>query len=227
MGLGDDRPRSASAKALEETSLEVITEDNFEETVLGNRERLNEYLATLFERLRTTDNLLQMAIKRPASSGPAEPDQTHSMETAMVRDLEVGESEAPGEAVAANYVVTLVSEYEKTGWRGEPINVTIDKFPFRIGRADPRGGTSPFGANDLMIGDGVPYQISRNHCVIERHGNRFVMRDRGSTVGTIVNGQHIGVNHHEIAATLEPGDNTVVFGAEEGPYHFRLRIEPA
>ncbi len=229
MGLGDDRPRSATARTLERTAIEVITEENFEQVVLGDRERTKKYLATLFERLRTTDNLLEMALKRqPASGTAATDDMPHSMENALVRHIEVGESESPEGDAPLNWKVTLRSVYEKSGWKAEPIYVSIDKFPFRIGRKSLRGeASSPFGSNDLLIPDGVPYQVSRNHCVIERHGNRFILLDRGSTLGTVVNGEHIGVQGKEIAAALEPGENSIVFGAAEGPYTFVLSIEEA
>lgn len=227
MGLVDDRPRSATAKTLERTALEVITEENFEEEILGNRDLANDYIATLFERLRTTDNLLQMALKRqPASGTEATDDQPHSMENALVQHIEVGESESPEGEEALSWKVTLRSVFEKSGWKGEPIHVAIDKFPFRIGRKEPKGeASSPFGTNDLLIPDGVPYQISRNHCVIERHGNRFILLDRGSTLGTVVNDVPVGVQSKEIAAGLEPGENSIVLGAAGGPYTFVLTIE--
>ena len=222
MGLGDDQPRSATAKTLERTALEVITEENFEEAILGDRGRANDYIATLFERLRTTDNLLQMALKRqPASGTEATDDRPHSMENALAQHIEVGESESPESEEALKWKVILRSAFEKSGWKGEPIHVTIEKFPFRIGRKEPKGkSSSPFGTNDLLIPDGVPYQISRNHCVIERHGNRFILLDRGSTLGTVVNDDPIGVHSKEIAAALEPGEKFHHLRSGRGPLHF-------
>ena len=44
-------------------------------------------------------------------------------------------------------------------------------------------------------------------------------------MGTIVNGQHVGVQSDEIAAALNPGENSIVFGSAEGPYNFVLSIE--
>ena len=61
----------------------------------------------------------------------------------------------------------------------EPV-VTISKFPFRIGRKhEVQGkGATVFASNDLAIADDKPYQISRNHCSIEREGDHFFVRDR-------------------------------------------------
>ena len=33
--------------------------------------------------------------------------------------------------------------------------------------------------------------VSREHCAIERDGEEFVLRDLGSTVGTLLNGQRV------------------------------------
>lgn len=226
MGLVDDKPRSATAKALEDAEVEVITEGNFEEAVLSQPERLHGYLSTLFERLRTTDTMLQMAIKRnPDSAVAKKAEVSPSMETALYETIETGDDEGGGAAGVENLHVRVRSDYEKSGWRGDPIDTVITKFPFRIGRMEsaPAGGV-PFASNDLMIPDGVPYQVSRNHCVIEKHGNHLVLRDRGSTVGTIVNGQTIGLQGDEIAARLNVGENEVILGSAQGPQHFRVTL---
>ena len=81
MGLVDDQPRSASATAISDCEVEVITEDDFEEVVLGNPERLHSYLETLFERLRTSGTMLQMALKRQQAAGSIPPAQPATMET--------------------------------------------------------------------------------------------------------------------------------------------------
>lgn len=83
----------------------------------------------------------------------------------------------------------------------------------------------PFAGNDLSIRDGVPFQISRNHCVIEKMGNRIAVRDRGSTVGTVVNGRAIGVNCDDIVAQLKRGANELFLGAAEGPHYFTVTVE--
>jgi len=55
MAMVDERPRSASAQALEVTECEVLTAENFNEAVLQRPEILIPYLASFFERLRTGD----------------------------------------------------------------------------------------------------------------------------------------------------------------------------
>ena len=51
--------------------------------------------------------------------------------------------------------------------------------------------------------DSLPYQVSRNHCAINMapDGSLLIM-DRGSTLGTIVNGKPIGHRAGTLEAVL-------------------------
>lgn len=107
----------------------------------------------------------------------------------------------------------------------EPM-ITISKFPFRIGRkheVQGKGGTV-FAANDLAVADDKPYQISRNHCSIEREGDHFFVRDRGSTVGTVVNGKPIGLAEDTLTCDLHGGDNEILLGADDSPFKFKIHL---
>jgi hypothetical protein len=210
MSLIDDKPRSATAKALTDCKTEVFNEENFTERVLGDEGNLYLYLSTLFERIRDTDALLQMqfnkerpmvgSVSRSSSSVPA----------------------SPGSGVTRKAL--LVSLYDKTSWKGASIKVEIARFPFRIGRASESAGRTPLTSNDLTIPDDKPYQISRNHCIIEQSGDGLILRDRGSTVGTIVNGVAIGTAHEALSAELKLGENLVTFGAVESQHQFQLIV---
>ena len=107
----------------------------------------------------------------------------------------------------------------------EPV-VTIAKFPFRIGRKhEVQGkGATVFAANDLAIADDKPYQISRNHCSIEREGDHFFVRDRGSTVGTVVNDKPIGLAEDTLTCDLHGGDNEILLGADDSPFKFKITL---
>ena len=107
----------------------------------------------------------------------------------------------------------------------EPV-ITIGKFPFRIGRKhEVQGkGATVFAANDLAIADDKPYQISRNHCSIEREGDHFFVRDRGSTVGTVVNEKPIGLAEDTLTCDLHGGDNEILLGADDSPFKFKITL---
>lgn len=107
----------------------------------------------------------------------------------------------------------------------EPV-ITISKFPFRIGRKhEVQGkGATVFAANDVALADDKPYQISRNHCSIEREGDHFFVRDRGSTVGTVVNDKPIGLAEDTLTCDLHGGDNEILLGADDSPFKFKVTL---
>lgn len=195
MGLIDNKPRSATATALGPTELEVITEEEFEKDVLQQPARLRTYLGRLFERLRATDTLLELERARHrASAAP--------VVTATLPPLSSGES-GPEPVVSLKSVLpNPVTD--------EIITVTVDRFPFRIGRAGDKW--SPFFQNELFIDDEKPLQISRQHASIDNGGGKCFVTDRGSRMGTVVNGVKLGVGAGAIVAELKAGDNTVIFG---------------
>ena len=60
---------------------------------------------------------------------------------------------------------------------GQEQRVPVDKVKFAVGR---------HSANDLAIADG---RLSREHLLIERFGDVFVVSDRGSSNGSKLNGE--------------------------------------
>lgn len=205
MAMIEDKPRAATARALTATVVEVITEENFLDAVIHDPERLKAYLGTLFERLRGMGVRLRQALRN---------------NVALSEELgHTPESERPvveGGAVESEGGVTLHGTQA-----GEEIRVQIETFPFRIGRRLPPTVASVFATNDLFVDDDPPYQVSRNHCAIERTARGFVVQDRGSKLGTIVNGIAIGEASPRMTAPLRRGENLIVLGSAES----RVRLK--
>ncbi len=107
---------------------------------------------------------------------------------------------------------------------GEDFEVKVSTFPFRIGRRLPSTVASVFAANDLHVDDGPPYQVSRNHCAIEKTSKGFVVEDRGSKLGTIVNGIPIGEASARMSAPLQAGENRIILGAAESQVRLRAVV---
>jgi len=105
-------------------------------------------------------------------------------------------------------------------------SVTIQKFPFRIGRKHetPGKGATVFASNDLPIADEKPYQISRNHCSIEREGDHFFVRDRGSSLGTVVNDAAIGLAENSLTQDLRGGENQILLGSDDSQFQFKVTL---
>jgi CRP/FNR family cyclic AMP-dependent transcriptional regulator len=252
MAMVDERPRSASAQALEVTDCEVLTAENFNEAVLQRPEILIPYLASFFERLRTANDRLRMEMRlraqaeqrasAPAASNPtgavarvvapvAKPIAPPSLEMTRVvapAPVAIAPSAAleapPPEGGYQSIVLTACNDHAMA--RLPESSVTIQKFPFRIGRKHetPGKGATVFASNDLPIADEKPYQISRNHCSIEREGDHFFVRDRGSSLGTVVNDAAIGLAENSLTQDLRGGENQILLGSDDSQFHFKVTL---
>lgn len=256
MAMVDERPRSASAQALEVTDCEVLTPENFNELVLSRPEVLIPYMASFFERLRTANDRLRLEMRLRAKAeqavfsgggiaapvprvvAPVSTPIAAPPSLELTRTIAPPPVAAPGAPAATpktspppppaggyqSVVFEALTEHAKARLP-EPV-ITITKFPFRIGRKhEVQGkGATVFAANDLAIADDKPYQISRNHCSIEREGDHFFVRDRGSTLGTLVRDTPIGLAEDTLTADLHGGPNEIQIGADDSPFKFRVTL---
>jgi pSer/pThr/pTyr-binding forkhead associated (FHA) protein len=114
--------------------------------------------------------------------------------------------------------------------------VEIERFPYRVGR-ESRGtqrtadgfvserrnpGSRP--SNDLyLVEHDEPMNVSRAHFLIERDGAGYVLMDRESTCGTIVEGELVGGGTRGGTVALHDGD-VIIVGTSNSPYAFKFRI---
>ena len=252
MAMVDERPRSASAQALEVTECEVLTAENFNEAVLQRPEILIPYLASFFERLRTANDRLRMEMRLRAQAEQRASVPVASTSAAPVArvvapltksiappSLEMTRVSAPAPVATApsaapvtpppeggyqSVVLTACNDHAMA--RLPESSVTIQKFPFRIGRKHdtPGKGATVFASNDLPIADDKPYQISRNHCSIEREGDNFFVRDRGSSLGTVVNEAPIGLAENSLTHDLRGGENQILLGSDDSQFQFKVTL---
>jgi len=102
--------------------------------------------------------------------------------------------------------------------------LSLARLPFRVGRLPVAGEAQPTEASDLQLSDIKPFNVSRNHFASERGPDGVQVRDRGSYVGTIVNGVQIGGHHHVATVPLAVGENEVVAGGPRSPFRFRVVV---
>ncbi len=239
MGMVDERPRTAAARCVVDTECEVMAPRDFQVAILQNPERLLPYLATFFERLRTVTNRLNHELTLRAAENAAR--AVHSTPSLQAGSASVPRVEHHSERTRIHHMPELPSVSPEIAPEVEsivlsPLNplcasrfeegfgpLVIEKFPFRIGRLNREDG-AVFSSNDLSIPDRQPFQVSRNHCSIEREGDHYFVRDRGSTLGVIVNDVHIGVHHGTLTMDLKKGENTLVIGSPRSPYKFRIEL---
>ncbi len=252
MAMVDERPRSASAQALEVTECEVLTAENFNEAVLQRPEILIPYLASFFERLRTANDRLRMEMRLRAQAEQRASVPLASTSAAPVSrvvapltksiappSLEMTRVSAPAPVATApsaapvtpppeggyqSVILTACNDHARA--RLPETSVAIQKFPFRIGRKHdtPGKGATVFASNDLPIADDKPYQISRNHCSIEREGDNFFVRDRGSSLGTVVNEAPIGLAENSLTHDLRGGENQILLGSDDSQFQFKVTL---
>jgi len=103
-------------------------------------------------------------------------------------------------------------------------DLRLTHLPFRVGRLPVAGEAQPIEVNDLQLSDTMPFNVSRDHFAIERVPDGVQVRDRGSYVGTIVNGVQIGGHHHVTTVPLAVGENEVVAGSPRSPFRFRVVV---
>lgn len=110
-------------------------------------------------------------------------------------------------------------------------------FPFRVGRESRRFETLANKAkfaekrnpanqpnNDLyLVEDSELLSVSREHFQIVRGANGFVLEDRGSTVGTLVEGARVGGENRGGRIELHDGD-VIFVGGSVSPHVYKFRV---
>jgi pSer/pThr/pTyr-binding forkhead associated (FHA) protein len=114
--------------------------------------------------------------------------------------------------------------------------LVITAFPFRVGR-DSRGARRAVarilmdrrrGAsrpnNELYLSEVDPAaDVSREHFQIEHNGIDYVLIDRQSSCGTLVEGQQVGGKQAGGAVVLHDGD-VIIVGTSASRYAFKFRV---
>lgn len=230
MAMIDEHPRSATAMTLFPSQVEVMTPDDFNQCIIQDPATLMPYLASFFERLRTANDRLRLELRQhtPTPTGRAPSLERTRMAPAAKTSVALPRRdqlpEPASEVAAPKYRLFLNVTNPRVAAACAKPGVEILKFPYRIGRAEHHSVPSVFSTNDFVLHDEKPYQVSRNHCSIECEGDHLFVRDRGSMVGTLVNGQQIGIGTESLTADLAPGMNTLVLGMDNSPFQFSIEV---
>jgi hypothetical protein len=111
----------------------------------------------------------------------------------------------------------------------------IERFPFRVGResrnmlpAGPRNesrrGTNSIPNNDLYLHEMGPLLcVSREHFLIDRQADSYIIVDRGSYCGTFVDGELVGEKKLGGWKPLQNHD-VIIVGPSESRYIFKFQI---
>jgi pSer/pThr/pTyr-binding forkhead associated (FHA) protein len=113
--------------------------------------------------------------------------------------------------------------------------VEIKRFPFRVGResrmfappapvSDSRRRPDSVPNNDLyLIELGSLLNVSRVHFLIDREHSGYLLVDRGSACGTLVEGELVGGRKRGGSRPLRHND-VIIVGTSESRYVFKFLI---
>lgn len=203
MGMIDEKPRSATVTAVTETVVSEIRRDDFFSSLQTDPQVALTLLKVLFERLREAHALiLQLQTADPQHAlVPKEP-------LAVVPPQEQPAITLEGITPRADAALPAT-----------PFQIT--HFPFRIGRQS----SDPLAYNDLLLPDSVPLQISRHHLAFIAHEGRVGVVDRGSTLGSWVDGQQLGGPSGLSGPVFFTGsEGLLVLGSRDSPFRYRVSL---
>jgi hypothetical protein len=201
MSMIDDKPRSATVTAIEATAVREIPREGFFRSLQTNPDVAVGLLKVLFERLRETDATI-VELRQ------------------VIEDL--GGSVDHPEAQVASKVDVVVTLEGLTPHAAKGLPVTpfsIDKFPFRIGRATQ----DPLVHNDLMLSDVLPPQLSRHHVAIINYAGNIGVADRGSYLGASVDQRRLGgLDGNPGPLFFTASEGLLVLGEETSPFRYKV-----
>lgn len=207
MSIVDDKPRSATAIALDPTVVSEIHQDDLYESLQTDPKLAIMLLKSLFERLREANaRLYRIRAEQTGEHLAPEPSAAPVKAAAAPAEPIVQLEPLSVEAAAA-----LPSEGA----------LRIDQFPFRIGRSSH----NPLVHNDLELEDQMPWQVSRHHLAFVVEDGRVGVVDRGSHLGASLDGTRFGGAHDEPGPLfLSARPARLVIGSDESPYEFEVAI---
>jgi len=205
MGIVENRPRSATARAASEVEVEILTPTEFFDQIAGSPRAARELIQRLSQRLREADERIVNDERRSGQTHRNRKDADSQTAVALVNNA----------YLAAKYPLLQRQFHTPLG---------LGDLPFVVGRAPVAGEGLPPLEPDLKLDDTAPFRLSRNHFTIEKRDGSYHVRDLCSTLGTIVNGEPIGDHFRADDALLRAGENEVIAGGVDSPFVFSVFI---
>jgi CRP/FNR family transcriptional regulator, cyclic AMP receptor protein len=205
MGVVENCPRSATARAASEVEVEILTSTEFLDHIARSPRAARELIQRLSQRLREADDRIVNDERRSGRAHGTRKD---------------ADSQTAGAAVHNAYLAA------KNPWLQRQFHTPLGlgDLPFIVGRGPvAREGLPPLQP-DLKLDDSVPFRLSRNHFMIEKRDGSYYVRDLCSTLGTIVNGEPIGEHFRRDDAPLRAGENEVIAGGVDSRFVFSVFI---
>lgn len=200
-----EEPRDIAVRALTDLDVEVVTPRVFAD--LYDLEEIGRLIRPIIqafaERLRTS----------------------YSKVSAIEAKESISEADT-GRGVDQGLITITPKTPQALDAMGSPERA-IEHLPFYIGRYSQRRSDNLFHANALMLYDQIPFTVSRSHCAIVATPKGIFYVDRGSTLGSRVNGARIGGDRFSPkTALLNEGENEIILGDNpKGVFAFVIKVK--
>ena len=203
MALVDERPRSASVVAIEETTLKVFHRSEFLTILKDDIEIGIKFLSGIFGRLRDANSKLINSI---VSDGLTQ----------------VPAAEKIDENNSYELIIEGLTDKAIGSLPFNPVKIIVNKFPFIIGRES----ADPFSDTHLAILDSKPLQISRNHLSLVVEDAQIALFDIGSSLGLKLNSERIGGQTKSSGPLyLNEKDNILILGSDTSEFKYNIKQE--
>lgn len=194
MCLITGQERSATATALEDTTVTLISWEGLEAALRDNPQNLTSFLKKIFRRLIYMNQMVM------AFCGNVEHNYVHVN-------------------ISKSLHLTATTKQAERALRAKQIEIT--KIPFHIGR---KTDDNALDTRDLSLWDEKPFNISRHHCMITMMENRYILVDADSTLGTVIDGISLGKHGQKKSVVLNKGVHRLILGSFRSPFIFNLEL---
>jgi CRP-like cAMP-binding protein len=196
MGLIDQSPRSASARAITDVAILEFQRFEFIEHLSNEAVVAHRIITRLCDRLRDTNQRLVDSLSKTNPN--------------FIADK------------PSDIRVTVFGDHVDLAPYIPPAGITMEQTQFSIGRADE----GVIDQNDaLLLPDSIPSRLSVNHFTVSNTLEGVVVWDFESSLGTEVNGVTIGYEFLKDHQTLKAGENKIVAGGKDSPFRFQIVVE--
>lgn len=220
MGVVDDEPRSASARAKNQVSMIIYEEEEFFRLISRDGSLAERMILRLCERVRTLSRKLAEAAFSTKASDTVEDEAP----VGKPQDLPT-EAIPKGEPTNVRLTVLPLSEQLIPTLPKE--GITVMELPFSVGRLPVGKEPKPAVPIDLGIDDSQPFRLSRQHFAFYLNPKGCGVLDLGSALGTEVNGVFLGHNFGKDFEYLKLGENKITAGGAGSPFAFKVLMESA
>jgi len=197
MALIDEKPRTATVTALEETILEVFHRDSFLTLIQKDEDIAVKFLSGIFSRLRDANAKVDNSLINI---------NNNEKENSSIKNVSVQ--------------IEGITEKAQLSLPDNPSNLLINHTIFTVGRVS----NDPFSNNNLELNDDKPLQISRNHFSLQLIDNQVAIFDIGSSLGLRLNENRIGGTSKFNGPLNLEKENKLILGSESSQLEYKINI---